>query len=142
LARAINFWGPSLPSGTQWSTDQQPMQVNLDEGEDFNAFYARDGGLNFFHKLVENVSPPMMVFSGASPDVSCHELGHAILDAVELFNAMSLEVAAFHESYDRRKRRLPLSPGVRRRDYSKPASLTLASICVAKASMHFLGSPL
>jgi hypothetical protein len=41
------------------------------------------------------------VFSCASPDVSCHELGHAILDAVkpELFNAMSLEVAAFHEGF-------------------------------------------
>jgi hypothetical protein len=101
LARAINFWGPLLPSGTQWSTDQQPMQVNLDEGEDFNAFYARDSGLNFFHGQVENVAPPVTVFSGASPDVSCHELGHAILDAVkpELFNAMSLEVAAFHEGF-------------------------------------------
>jgi hypothetical protein len=101
LARAINFWGPLLPSGTQWSTDHQPMQVNLDEGEDFNAFYSRDSGLNFFHGLVENVAPPVTVFSGASPDVSCHELGHAILDAVkpELFNAMSLEVAAFHEAF-------------------------------------------
>jgi hypothetical protein len=101
LARAVNFWGPLLPSGTQWSTDQQPMRVNLDEGEDFNAFYARDSGLNFFHGQIDNVTPPMTVFSGASPDVSCHELGHAILDAVkpELFNAMSLEVAAFHEGF-------------------------------------------
>lgn len=101
LARAINFWGPLLPGGTQWSTDQQPMQVNLDEGEDFNAFYSRDSGLNFFHGQVDNVAPPVTVFSGASPDVSCHELGHAILDAVkpELFNAMSLEVAAFHECF-------------------------------------------
>jgi hypothetical protein len=101
LARAINFWGPLLPSGTQWSTDQQPMQVNVDEGEDFNAFYARESGLNFFHGQVDNVAPPVTVFSCASPDVSCHELGHAILDAVkpELFNAMSLEVAAFHEGF-------------------------------------------
>jgi len=101
LARAINFWGPLLPSGTQWTTDQQPMQVNLDEGEDFNAFYARDSGLNFFHGLVDNVAPPVTVFSGGSPHVVCHELGHAILDAVkpELFNAMSLEVPAFHEAF-------------------------------------------
>jgi hypothetical protein len=99
--RAIGFWGPLLPSGTQWSTDQQPLQVNLDEGEDFNAFFARDSGLNFFHGLVDNVTPPVTVFSCASPDVSCHETGHAILDAVkpELFNAMSLEVAAFHEFF-------------------------------------------
>jgi hypothetical protein len=101
LDRAIDFWGPLLPSGTQWSTDQQPLQVNLDEGEDFNAFYARQSGLNFFHGQVDNVAPPVTVFSCASPDVSCHELGHAILDAVkpELFNAMSLEVAAFHEGF-------------------------------------------
>jgi hypothetical protein len=101
LARGINFWGPLLPSGTQWSTNEQPMQVNLDEGEDFNAFFARESGLNFFHGLVDNVAPPVTVFSAASPGVSCHELGHAILDAVkpELFNAMSLEVAAFHEAF-------------------------------------------
>jgi hypothetical protein len=101
LDRAIDFWGPLLPSGTQWSTDQQPMQVNLDEGEDFNAFYARDSGLNFFHGQVDKVVPPVVVFSCASPDVSCHECGHAILDAVkpELFNTMSLEVAAFHEFF-------------------------------------------
>jgi hypothetical protein len=101
LTRGINFWGPLLPHGTQWSTNQQPMQVHLDEGEDFNAFYARDSGLNFFHGLVDQVDPPATVFSGASPDVSCHELGHAILDAVkpELFDAMSTEVAAFHEAF-------------------------------------------
>lgn len=101
LARAINFWGPLLPGGTQWSTDQQPMQVNLDEGEDFNAFYSRETGLNFFHGLVDKVAPPVTVFSCASPDVFCHEGGHAILDAVkpELFNTMSLEVAAFHEFF-------------------------------------------
>jgi hypothetical protein len=101
LDRAINFWDPLLPSGTQWSTDQQPLQVNLDEGEDFNAFFARQSGLNFFHGQVDNVTPSVTVFSCASPDVSCHELGHAILDAVkpELFNAMSLEVAAFHEGF-------------------------------------------
>jgi hypothetical protein len=101
LARAINFWGPLLPNGTQWSTNEQPMQVNLDEGEDFNAFYARDSGLNFFHGEVDQVAPPVTVFSGASPDVTCHELGHAILDAVkpELFDAMSLEPPAFHEAF-------------------------------------------
>lgn len=101
LARGINFWGPLLPSDTHWSTVQQPMQVELDEGVDFNAFYARDSGLNFFHGLVDKVDPNVTAFSGESPDVVCHELGHAILDAVkpELFDAMSMEVAAFHEAF-------------------------------------------
>ena len=41
------------------------------------------------------------VFSGESPDVVCHELGHAILDSLkpQLFDAASMEVAAFHESF-------------------------------------------
>jgi hypothetical protein len=101
LARGINFWGPLLPGGTRWSTAGQPMQVGLDEGVDFNAFYARDSGLNFFHRVVTKVDPQVTVFSGESPDVVCHELGHAILDAVkpELFDAMSMEVAAFHEAF-------------------------------------------
>lgn len=103
LARGINFWGPLLPAGTQWSADQQPLQVDVDhqDQEDFNAFYARDSGLNFFHGVVNKVSPPVTVFSGESPDVVCHELGHAILDALkpELFDAMSAEVAAFHEAF-------------------------------------------
>jgi hypothetical protein len=101
LARGITFWNPLLPAGTQWSTVQQPLQVELDKDVDFNAFYARDSGLNFFHGEVDKVDPPVTVFSGDSPDVVCHELGHAILDAVkpELFDAMSIEVAAFHEAF-------------------------------------------
>src|SRR5262249_17812133 len=97
LARGINFWGPLLPNGTQWSTDHHPMAVELDAGVDLNAFYARENGLNFFHDEVKGVT----VFSGESPHVVCHELGHAILDAVkpELFDAMSMEVAAFHEAF-------------------------------------------
>jgi hypothetical protein len=101
LARGINFWGPLLPAGTQWSTDQQPLQVELDKDVDFNAFYGRDSGLNFFHGVVDKVDPPVTAFSAESPVVVCHELGHAILDAVkpELWNATSLEVAAFHEAF-------------------------------------------
>src|SRR5262249_32163299 len=75
--------------------------VQLDEDVDFNAFYARDSGLNFFHGLVDQVSPNVTVYSAESPHVVCHELGHAILDAVkpELFDAMSNEVSAFHEAF-------------------------------------------
>ncbi len=101
LARGINLWGPILPAGTLWSTMSQPMQVALDRGADFNAFYARDSGLNFFHGVVDKVVPNVTAYSGESPHVVCHELGHAILDAVkpELFDAMSTEIAAFHEAF-------------------------------------------
>jgi hypothetical protein len=101
LARGINYWGLLLPDGTTWSTSDAPMKVALDEGVDFNAFYARDSGLNFFHGVVDKVDPPVTVFSGESPHVVTHELGHAILDALkpELFDAPSLEVGAFHEAF-------------------------------------------
>jgi len=96
LTRGINFWGPLLPPGTTWSTSN-PMRVTLVAGVDLNAFYARDRGLNFFHQVVRNVD----IFSAESPDVACHELGHAILDALrpQLFNVASTEAGAFHESF-------------------------------------------
>ncbi|AMV24432.1 hypothetical protein VT84_08545 [Gemmata sp. SH-PL17] len=97
LARGINFWAPLLPEGTQWSTFQRPMQVELDDGVDLNAFYSRDRGLVFFHDIIDGNT----VFSGESPDVVCHELGHAVLDAVkpDLFDVASLEVGALHEAF-------------------------------------------
>jgi hypothetical protein len=97
LTRGINFWGERLPRGTRWTTLQAPMQVSLVAGEDLNANYSRQFGLRFYQDTVQGVQ----VFSGESPDVSCHELGHAILDAVrpELFDAASTEAAAFHESF-------------------------------------------
>jgi hypothetical protein len=96
LTRGINFWGALLPSGTTWSTSN-PMSVTLVAGVDLNAFYARDNGLNFFHQVVRGVDN----FSGESSDVVCHELGHAILDALkpQLFNVASTEAGAFHESF-------------------------------------------
>jgi len=99
LTRGITFWsGPlqSLP-GTRWTTVESPMQVTLDAGEDLNANYSRQFGLRFYQETVRGVD----IFSGESPDVSCHELGHAILDALrpELFDAASIEVASFHESF-------------------------------------------
>jgi Zn-dependent metalloprotease len=72
------------------------LPVDLDFGADLNAFYDREG-LKFFH----GAAAGRTVFSGESPDVVCHELGHAILDSLkpQLFDAASIEVAAFHESF-------------------------------------------
>src|SRR6266516_6273737 len=60
------------------------------------SFYDREG-LKFFHATAAGRT----VFSGESPDIVCHELGHAILDSFkpQLFDAASIEVAAFHESF-------------------------------------------
>lgn len=96
LVRGINFWAPLLPAGTTWSTSN-PMQVTLVAGQTLNASYSRQAGLRFYQRTVRNVN----IFSGESPDVVLHELGHAILDALRprLFNAASLEVDAFHEAF-------------------------------------------
>ena len=96
LSRGVAFWSSIVP-GLKWqATVGRSLAVGLDEGEDLNAFYNRRS-LQFFHASVGGV----VVYSGESPDVVCHELGHAVLDAVrpELWNAASSEIAAFHESF-------------------------------------------
>jgi len=94
LRRGADFWASRVPSG-EWELGPV-LPVLLDQGEDLNAFYDRQA-LNFFHGSL----PDGVVFSGASPDIVCHEMGHAILDSVkpQLFDAGSQEVAAFHESF-------------------------------------------
>src|SRR5499426_3915321 len=94
LRRGADFWGALLP-GISWEVGAI-LPVDLDFGIDLNAFYDRQG-LHFFHGTVRGTT----VHSGESPDVVCHELGHAVLDSVkpQLFDAASMEVAAFHESF-------------------------------------------
>ena len=97
LHRGVAFWSGLLPAGLKWYRSVgKTLRVDLDAGEDLNAFYTREG-LEFFHASVGGHS----VFSGESPDIVCHELGHALLDALrpQLFNAASIEAAAFHESF-------------------------------------------
>ncbi len=97
LRRVADFWGPIVGAGTSWHpTVGRELTANLDEGEEFNAFYDRKG-LNFFHGEVAGTT----VYSGESPDVVCHEFGHAVLDAVQptLWAAMSAEPPALHEAF-------------------------------------------
>jgi hypothetical protein len=101
LRRTANFWSTIVASGTRWHVGSL-LPVNLDSGEDLNAFYTRGGdgntpGLHFFHQDVAGRT----FFSGESPDVVCHEMGHAVLDAVrpQLFDAQTIEAAAFHEGF-------------------------------------------
>src|SRR3989449_4385500 len=94
LRRGADLWGALLP-GQSWEVGSM-LPVDLDFGDDLNAFYDRVG-LKFFH----GTAAGRTVFSGESPDVVCHELGHAVLDSFkpQLFDAASMEVAAFHESF-------------------------------------------
>ncbi|MBI3892693.1 MAG: hypothetical protein HY303_14320 [Candidatus Wallbacteria bacterium] len=101
LQRAIAFWQPAFPAGTTWQPGAT-LKVHLDEGVDLNAYYTRDypgqeSGLYFFHAKVKGKT----VFSSESPDVTCHELGHAVLDALrpDFWDLSNLEAAALHESF-------------------------------------------
>ncbi len=94
LRRGADFWSPQIPGG-QWQMGAV-LPVLLDEGEDLNAYYDRKA-LNFFHGPLGDG----LVYSGESPDVLCHEMGHAILDSVKpgLWDAAAQEIPAFHESF-------------------------------------------
>lgn len=94
LRRGADFWAPHVTRGA-WQMGPV-LQVLLDEGEDLNAYYDRTA-LNFFHGRGTKGT----VYSGESPDVVCHEMGHAILDSVkpQLWNLASHEAAAFHEAF-------------------------------------------
>lgn len=94
LRRGADFWQARIPD-LKWHMGPK-LTVVLDEGVDLNAYYDRTA-LKFFHGR----SSEGVVYSGESPDILCHEMGHAILDALkpELWNVGSQEVAAFHESF-------------------------------------------
>ena len=92
--RGADYWGALLP-GVSWQVGER-LPIDLDRGSRLNAFYDRVG-LRFFHAFVGD----RIVYSGESPDVVCHELGHAVLDAIkpQLWDVASMEAAAFHESF-------------------------------------------
>jgi hypothetical protein len=101
LRRTADFWGKIVPSGTKWHVGNT-LPVIVDDGVDLNAFYTRGDfkdapGLHFFHDAVAGRT----FFSGESPDICCHEMGHAVLDAIrpQLFDAQTIEAPAFHESF-------------------------------------------
>ncbi len=101
LRRTADFWSTIVPTGTSWQIGKV-LPVTLDSGVDLNAFYTRGDfndtpGLHFFHDSVGGRT----FFSGESPDVCCHEMGHAVLDSIrpQLFDAQTIEAAAFHESF-------------------------------------------
>jgi hypothetical protein len=97
LDRGKRFWTRRLPRPGVWNPGKVLPAIPV-AGEDFNAFYDRKA-LNFFRGV--DPKTKAVVYSGESPDVSTHEQGHAILDAMrpDLWDAPHFEVAAFHEAF-------------------------------------------
>jgi len=96
LRRGADLWSSIAPNLAWYPSAGPQLETDLDHGEDLNAYYDRKG-LRFFHGRAGTKT----VYSGESPDVVCHELGHAVLDALrpQLFDANFIEVASFHESF-------------------------------------------
>jgi hypothetical protein len=97
LCRSAAFWGEACGEDTAWNPNVgAQLPVELDHGEDFNAYYDREG-LKFFHGAVDG----HVFYSGESPDVACHELGHAVLDAIQpgLWDVQTAEPPALHEAF-------------------------------------------
>jgi hypothetical protein len=100
LNRSAGFWRKIVHEadpGRDWHPDVgSPLGVDLVHGNDLNAYYDRKC-LSFFRANVAG----RVVYSGESPDVLAHELGHAVLDAIRppLWEALGVEFAAFHEAF-------------------------------------------
>ncbi|MBS0264132.1 MAG: hypothetical protein JSS02_19505 [Planctomycetes bacterium] len=95
VRRGGDFW--AAQGITKWqSSVGSVLPIGLDNGVDLNAYYDRSQ-LAFFH----DTAGGKVVYSGESPDVVCHELGHACLDAhrPQLWNAHYIEVGSFHEAF-------------------------------------------
>lgn len=97
LDRGKRLWTRLAPRPGTWTPGPVLPAVPI-AGKDLNAFYDRQA-LRFFRDL--DAKTGAVVESGESPDVSTHEQGHAILDALrpDLWNAPHFEVAAFHEGF-------------------------------------------
>ena len=97
LDRGKRLWTRLAPRPGRWQPGAVLPAVPV-AGRDLNAFYDRQA-LRFFRDVDAKTGD--VVESGESPDVSTHEQGHAILDAMrpDLWNAPHFEVAAFHEAF-------------------------------------------
>lgn len=97
---ALNMFEKALGRKIPWSFEG-PLQVHPHAGEGFNAFYARQmHSINFFDGL--DPVAGKTIHGSESLDVTSHEVGHAILDALKpgLMSWFSgIEGPSFHESF-------------------------------------------
>jgi hypothetical protein len=95
LGRPLERWqtGPLLAIHPQVDYRSFPGA-----SDGFNAFYDRRS-LQFFFDVHPETGEP--VYTCESCDISCHEAGHAVLDALhpEFWDLPFAEVAAFHEAF-------------------------------------------
>jgi hypothetical protein len=95
LGRPLERWQSGLPLAVYPRVDYRTLPGARDG---FNAFYDRESLQFFFDTHPETGEP---VYTCESCDISCHEAGHAVLDALhpEFWDLPYAEVAAFHEGF-------------------------------------------
>ncbi|MDV9168656.1 hypothetical protein R6V09_00670 [Streptomyces sp. W16] len=97
IRRTIEWVGEAVAGEPKWHEDiGDRLTIHLDDGERFNAWYNRTG-VYFFHGTANNQT----IYSAESPDIVCHEMGHAVLDLLNprLFGVSDPQVYAFHEAF-------------------------------------------
>lgn len=72
------------------------LKIEPDAGPELNAYYDRRS-LKFFYTRFKGKN----VYFSESQDIVCHELGHALLDAIrpDFWSVQSLEIWSFHEAF-------------------------------------------
>ncbi len=99
LRRGADFWTPCLKVPASWIPGEM-LQVRLDTPNgDLNSDY--DGNILTFSHGSSPAYPGLVVYAGATPDILCHELGHAILHILnkDLWPPGIVEIEAFKESF-------------------------------------------
>lgn len=100
VAKTVEVFEKELGKPIKWSFNRQKIRLVPDGGEMLNAYYKPyDGTLNFFH--AKDPKTKTTLFSGDSGEVTAHETGHAILDALRpgYLQAYGYETRAFHEAF-------------------------------------------
>lgn len=97
LRRGADFWAPAAAPKTKWESGDRLNVRLLNVGDAWNAEYT-GRSLNFYRGQVRREE---FIYAAESADLLCHELGHAILHAVQppLWNVCNIEAAAFHEAF-------------------------------------------
>ncbi|MDM9625615.1 hypothetical protein QTL95_06900 [Rhizobium sp. S152] len=99
LRRGADFWTPCLAPPPKWAPGNT-LQVRPDTiYDDLNSDY--DGAVLTFSHGSAPANPGLVVYAGATPDILCHELGHAVLHAlnINLWPPGGTELEAFKESF-------------------------------------------
>lgn len=100
VANTVETFQAFLDKPLQWAHGTSHLNVTPNAGVALNAIYSRDQGGVFFFTGKDPVTMDS-VHTACSGEVTAHEAGHALLDALRpgYLKTFGLEVAAFHEAF-------------------------------------------